>query len=117
MPSQDFGTSFSHGLSVTTAGGSAVSAYGPIVGANVAVVAITVAAHDSTTTAFAVGGAAVGDGVIVHPPSAVSADLIWNAFVSSAGNVSLQLANSTITAIAQTAQTWGFSLIRRSFMT
>ena len=114
--SLDGGTIFSGGVSIVTAGDSAVSAYGPIVGRDVAVVAITVAANDSTNTAFAVTGAAVGDGVIVHPPSAISADLIWNAFVSSAGNVTLQFANSTITAVAQTAQTWGFSLIRRSIV-
>lgn len=117
MPVQNLGTVFGGGISIVTDGNSAVSAYGPVIGRDVAVVATTVAVYDSASTSFAVGGAAVGDGIIIHPPSAISADLVWNAYVGSAGNVTLQFVNSTITAIAQTAQTWGFSLMRRSFVT
>ena len=115
----DAGSVFPGGISVITAGNSAVSAYGPIIGRDVAVVALTVPSIlDSTSinTTFAVTGAAVGDGVLVHPPSAISAGVHSFAFVPSAGNVTLTLVASTGTA-AQTAQTWGFSLIRRSFLT
>ena len=113
------GTSFGHGLSVYTQGGSAVSAYGPIIGADVAVVALTVPATlnaRSVDSTFAVAGAAVGDGVIVHPPSSISAGVTAFAWVPSAGNVTLRLSASGDTA-AQTAQTWGVSLMRRSFIT
>ena len=115
----DLGTAFSGGLSIYTAGGSAVSAYGPIIGRDVAVVAQTVPSIlDSTSidTTFAVTGAAVGDGIIIHPPSAISAGVHSFAFVSSAGNVTLTLVASKGTA-NQTAQTWGFSLMRRSVVT
>jgi hypothetical protein len=119
MPSQDLGTALSHGLSIYTAGGSAVSAYGPIIGANVAVIALTVPAtlnSMSVNTTFAVPGAAVGDGVILHPPSALSAGVTAFGFVPSAGNVTITLTASGATAV-QTAQTWGVSLMRRSFVT
>lgn len=113
------GTALGHGLSVYTAGGSAVSAYGPVIGRDVAVVALTVPSIlDSTSvdTTFAVTGAAVGDGVILHPPSAISAGVVAFGFVPSAGNVTITLVASKGTA-AQTAQTWGVSLMRRSFVT
>ena len=118
MPAE-LGTSFGGGLSVYTEGGSAVSAYGPIIGRDVAVVAQTVPAIlniRSIDTTFAVTGAAVGDGVIVHPPSSLSAGVTAFAFVPSAGNVTLRLSASD-TTVNQVAQTWGFSLIRRSIVT
>ena len=116
MPN-DLGTALSHGLSIYTAGNSAVSAYGPIIGRDVAVIALTVPVFESVQTVFTVTGAAVGDAVLVAGPSSISSDLIFNAWVSSAGNVTLQFVNSTITAIVQTAQTWGINCIRRSFIT
>lgn len=119
MPLENYGTAFGHGLSVYTAGGSAVSAYGPILGRDVAVVALTVPAilnSTSVDTTFAVPGAAVGDGVILHPPSALSAGVTAFGFVPSAGNVTITLTASIATAV-QTAQTWGVSLLRRSFVT
>lgn len=119
MPSQDFGTALSHGLSIYTAGDSAISAYGPIIGRNVAVVVLTVPSIlDSTSvdTTFAVTGAAVGDTVSLAPPSGVSAGVIAFGFVPSAGNVTIRLVASSGTAV-QTAQTWGVSLTRRSFIT
>lgn len=119
MPSQDVGTTLSYGLSIATAGNSAVSAYGPIIGRNVAVIALTVPAilnSTSVDTTFAVSGAAVGDGVILHPPSALSAGVVAFGFVPSAGNVTITLVASVATAV-QTAQTWGVSLVRRSFIT
>ena len=115
----DFGTSLSHGLSIYTDGGSAVSAYGPVIGRSVSVIALTVPSIlDSTSvdTTFPVTGAAVGDGVILHPPSAISSGVIAFGFVSSAGIVTMSLVASKGTA-AQTAQTWGVSLVRRSFVT
>lgn len=117
MPSIDLGTALSHGLSIYTDGGSAVSAYGPIIGRDVAVIALTAPAFDSVQTVFVVTGAAVGDPVLVAGPSSISSDLVFNAWVSSAGNVTLQFANSTLTAIVQTAQTWGVGCLRRSFVT
>ena len=117
MPLEHLGTAFGHGVSVYTGGGSAVSAYGPIIGADVAVIALTAPANDSVQSVFALAGAATGDGVLVHGPSSISSDLAFNAWVSSAGNVTLQFVNSTITSIVQTTQTWGISLIRRSFAT
>lgn len=113
----DQGTVLSQGLSIITAGDSAVSAYGPIIGRDVAVIALTAPVFESVQTVFAVTGAAVGDGVLVAGPSSISSDLQFNAWVSSAGNVTLQFVNSTITAIVQTAQTWGVTLLRRSFIT
>ena len=116
--SLEAGTIFTGGVSIVTAGDSAVSAYGPIIGRDVAVVVLTVPSIlDSTSidTTFAVTGAAVGDGVVVHPPSAVSAGVHSFGFVSSAGNVTLTLVASKGTAV-QTAQTWGFSLMRRSIV-
>ena len=107
------------GLSIVTEGNSAVSAYGPIIGATVAVVAQTVPSIlDSTSinTTFAVGGAAVGDTVLVGYPSGISAGVIAQAFVPSAGNVTLTLVASKGT-VAQTAQNWDFTIIRRSFVT
>ena len=117
MPLEHSGTALGHGLSIYTAGGSVVSAYGPIIGRDVAVIALTVPASDSVQTVFAVTGAAVGDACIVAGPSSISSDVGFNAFVSSAGNVTLQFTNSPITAAVQTAQTWGVTLIRRSFIT
>ena len=119
MPLEQFGTAFGHGVSVYTGGGSAVSAYGPIIGADVAVVALTVPATlnaRSVDSVIPLAGAAVGDGVIIHPPSALSAGVTAFGFVNAADNVTLRLSASGATA-AQTAQTWGISLIRRSFMT
>lgn len=119
MPLEYSGTAFGGGVSVYTGGGSAVSAYGPIIGADVAVVAQTVPAtlnSRSIDTTFALAGAAIGDGVLVHPPSTVSAGLTWDAFVPSAGNLTLRLSASD-TTVNQVAATWGFSLIRRSFFT
>lgn len=119
MPLEQFGTAFGGGVSVYTGGGSAVSAYGPIIGADVAVVAQTVPAtlnSRSIDTTFALPGADIGDGVLVHPPSTVSAGLTWNAFVPSAGNLTLRLSASN-TTVNQVAATWGFSLIRRSAFT
>ena len=117
--SQDIGTALSHGLSIYTAGGSAVSAYGPIIGRSVAVVALTVPSIlDSTSidTTFAVTGAAVGDAVIVGYPSGVSAGVAAFGFVPSAGNVTLRFIASSGTA-NQTAQTWDVTCHRRSFIT
>jgi hypothetical protein len=119
MPLPASGTAFGHGLSVYTDGGSAVSAYGPVIGRAVAVVAQTVPSIlDSTSidTTFAVSGAAVGDTVLVGYPSGVSAGVFAQAFVPSAGNITLRLIASSGTA-AQTAQTWDFTIHRRSFMT
>lgn len=119
MATHEVGTSFSYGISVVTAGGSAVSAYGPVIGRSVAVVAQTIPSIlDSTSidTTFAVGGAAVRDGVIVGAPSGLSDGVGYYAFVSSAGNVTLRLTASKGTT-AQTAQTWDFTLLRRSFIT
>ena len=117
----DLGTVLSQGLSITTAGNSAVSAYGPRIGRDVAVVALMVPrnlqASSSTETTFAATGAAVGDPVFVGPPSALSADLDWAAYVSSAGNVTLRLLNPSASTITQTAQTWSFDIARRSFVT
>ena len=111
------GTVIGTGLSIVTEGNSAVSAYGPRLGCDVAVVATTVAAFDSADTTFAVTGAAALDPIIVAAPSSISADLVYTAFVPSAGNVTLRLVNSTLTAIAQTAQTWGIEILRRSAVT
>ena len=119
MPLEQLGTAFGGGVSVYTGGGSAVSAYGPIIGADVAVVALTIPAtlnSYSIDTVFALAGAAVNDIVMLGPPSALSAGVSATAFVSSAGNVTLRLEASTVTA-AQTAQTWGITLMRRSFVT
>jgi len=115
----DIGTVMQQGLSIVTAGGSAVSAYGPILGRSVAVVALTVPSIlDSTSidTTFAVPGAAVGDTVLVGYPSGLSAGVMAQAFVPSAGNVTLRLFASSGTA-AQTAQTWDFTIHRRSMVT
>lgn len=119
MPLEQFGTAIGGGLSVYTGGNSAVSAYGPIIGRDAAVVALTVPATLNATsvdTTFPVTGAAVGDGVILHPPSSLSAGVVAFGFVPSAGNVTIRLVASSDTA-AQTAQTWGVSLVRRSLVT
>lgn len=113
------GTVFPGGVSITTDGNSAVSAYGPIIGRSVSVVALTVPSIlDSTSidTTFAVGGAAEGDTVLIGAPSGISAGVVPYAFVPSAGNVTLRLVASKGTA-AQTAQTWDFTILRRSFVT
>lgn len=113
------GTVFSGGLSVITEGNSAVSAYGPIIGKTVSVVALTVPSIlDSTSidTTFAVAGAATGDTVLVGYPSSVSAGVFAQAFVPSAGNITLRLVASSGTA-NQTAQSWDFTILRRSFVT
>lgn len=119
MPLEQFGTAFGQGVSVYTGGGSAVSAYGPIIGADVAVVALTVPATlnaRSIDTTFAVSGAAVGDNVMLHAPSTLSAGVIAFGFVPSAGNVTLRLVASDTTA-NQVAATWGVSCMRRSQVT
>lgn len=113
------GTSLGHGLSIYTQGGSAVSAYGPIIGADIALIALTVPATlnaRSVDSTIPLAGAAVGDGVVLHPPSSISAGVTAFGFVPSAGNVTIRLSASDTTA-AQTAQTWGVSLVRRSFIT
>jgi hypothetical protein len=114
----DFGTVLSQGLSIVTAGNSNVSAYGPVVGRAVSVVALSVPSIlDSTSvdTSFTVTGAAVGDGVLVGYPSAVSAGLGVFGFVSAANEVTLRLIASKGTT-AQTAQTWDVSVLKRSFV-
>lgn len=117
----DVGTALSHGLSIYTAGGSAVSAYGPTVGRNVAVVVLTVPSITasgviSINTSFPVTGAAVGDIVTIGAPSSLSAGVIAFGFVSAANEVTLTLVASAGTAV-QTAQTWNVGLYRRSFIT
>lgn len=70
------------------------------------VVAITMAAADSTTTTLSFPGAATTDVARAHLTSAVSNGLaLVSAYVSSANVVTLIYHNSTTTAAAQIAHT------------
>jgi hypothetical protein len=116
---QDLGTSFSHGVAVTSTSLSAVSAHGPVVGRSVAVVALTVPSvldNTSVDTTFALTGAAVGDPVIIGHPSGLSTGVHAVGFVSAADEITLRLVSSKGT-VNQTAQTWSVSVMKRSHVT
>lgn len=80
----------------------------------VGVVAITAAATKSTETTFALSGATTGGGdfILISAPSALSEGLAFNAYVSDADTGTLRFSNVSTVAAAQTAQTWGFTLMR-----
>lgn len=55
----------------------------------------------------AVPGAALGDAVVLAPPSTLNAGLIPSAFVSAADTVTIRVTNITAVAIDAASATWG----------
>ena len=76
------------------------------------VVALTVSGNSSALTTFTVQEAETGDMVLIGAPSALSADLTYQAHISAASTVQLRLSNVSAIAAAQTAQTWNVAIVK-----
>lgn len=61
--------------------------------------------------AIAVTAAAVNDPVLIGPPAAIEAGLVWVAFVSSAGNIKLRIHNTTGGGVTPASATWKFTVL------
>jgi hypothetical protein len=63
-------------------------------------------------TSITVTGAATGDCVIMNPPAAIEAGVVWAAFVSASNTVKLRIANLSGGTLDCASGTWNFTLIR-----
>lgn len=95
---------------VSVAGGTAMNVLSSI---TQAVVAITVETQDSNTTTFTLSGATTTGPqmVLVGAPSSLSDGLTYAAYASDANEGTLLLSNVSTSDLAQTAQTWRFTLV------
>ena len=104
----DVVTGMTNAGSMTVGGGTAVA---KISSATVAVVAMTCAANQSTTTTFAWSGATTAadttdpDTYLVAVTSAFSADVVVDAYASTKDTVTLRYSNVSGTAAVFAAQT------------
>lgn len=62
--------------------------------------------NSCVTDVVSVSGAASGDTVVATPPNGVEAGLLWAAYVSAAGQVSVRLCNITSGVVASADLTW-----------
>ena len=70
-----------------------------------------IAAASQNTQSLTITGAAVGDEVALALPAAPTAGIVFNAFVSSANNVSVRASNITAAGVTPGAATYGVTVI------
>lgn len=73
----------------------------------------SVAAAGQQELTITVTGAAVGDAVVLAPPAAPEAGLVWSGRVSAADTVTVRVTNVTAAPIDPAAATWGAQVIKR----
>ena len=68
---------------------------------------------NSSEVSVSVPGAAVGDAVILGPPSNIDQNLTWYAYVSATGTVKVRFANTALTGSQGVfgAKTWKIKLV------
>lgn len=74
----------------------------------------SVAAAGQQELTITVTGAAVGDAVVLAPPAAPEAGLVWTGRVSAANTVTVRASNITAGAVDPAAATWGAHVIKTS---
>lgn len=73
----------------------------------------SVAAAGQQELTITVTGAAVGDTVVLAPPAAPEAGLVWTGRVSAANTVTVRVSNITAAPVDPAAATWGAQVIKR----
>ncbi|MFI6793675.1 capsid cement protein [Nonomuraea sp. NPDC050383] len=109
------------GIALTTAAaggkvqvlGTAAGSSGPLF-ASASLNFPAVAAAGQQELTITVTGAAVGDAVVLAPPAAPDAGLVWAGRVSAANTVTVRVANITAAPIDPAAATWGAQVIKRT---
>lgn len=71
----------------------------------------SVAAGATAELTITVTGAAANDGVVLGPPTTISAGLNWNGYVSAANTVTVRIHNTTGVAIDPASATWRATVI------
>lgn len=74
----------------------------------------SIAAAGQAELTITVTGAAVGDAVVLAPPAAPEAGLVWAGRVSAANTVTVRASNITAGAVDPAAATWGAHVIKTS---
>lgn len=74
----------------------------------------SVAAAGQQELTITVTGAAVGDAVVLAPPAAPEAGLVWGGRVSAANTVTVRASNITAAPVDPAAATWGAQVIKRT---
>lgn len=109
------------GIALTTASAAAaVSVLGSAAGggggaalfASAALNFAEVAAAGQQELTITVTGAAVGDGVVLAPPAAPEAGLVFNGRVSATNTVTVRASNITASPIDPASATWGAFVIK-----
>lgn len=72
----------------------------------------SVAANTSETETATVAGVKVGDQVLGEKPTLSAGIIIGTCWVSAADTVSIQVMNSTASAVDAGSETWKFTVIR-----
>lgn len=107
-------TSAAAGAKVQVLGGAASSgaASATTLSASASLNFPSVAAAGQAELTITVTGAAVGDAVVLAPPAAPDAGLVWAGRVSAANTVTVRVANITAAPIDPAAATWGAQVIK-----
>lgn len=74
----------------------------------------SISAASQASVEVSVPGASVGDEVILALPAAPASGLVFNAFVSSANNVTIRASNITGSPVDPASATYGFIVIAAS---
>jgi hypothetical protein len=108
----------------TTFSGPVVSRAGFIAGSGATITKVlqgsgtltfpSISAVSQNTQTLTVTGAAVGDEVILALPSAPTAGIVFNAFVSAANTVSVRATNVTASPVVPGADTYGVIVLAAS---
>jgi hypothetical protein len=72
----------------------------------------SIAAAGQAELTITVTGAAVGDGVVLAPPAAPEAGLVWAGRVSATNTVTVRASNITAAPVDPAAATWGAHVIK-----
>ena len=68
----------------------------------------SIAANVRGTCTLTITGVAPGDLVILEPPAALNAGLVYAGHVVTADTVTIQLGNIAVGAVDDTARVWGY---------
>lgn len=111
------------GLALTTAaadakvqviGSAAAAGGGAALFASASLNFPSISAASQQELTITVTGAAVGDGVLLAPPAAPDAGLVWSGRVSATNTVTVRVANVTASPIDPAAATWGALVIKQT---
>lgn len=72
----------------------------------------SVAAGGSQELTVTVTGAAAGDTVVLGPPAAIEAGLVWNGYVSAVNTVRVRVSNITGAPIDPASASWKVAIVR-----